>query len=116
MPEAEEDDLLAFLQDVPETGMTPGALKALSKSVMDISHVPDVKDIAASSGDLMTGKLFKKKELKRKVGVLDKRKSESRTSLISMSSSADTKSLSTIEVRLRTSIDLERVEGKFLKI
>ena len=85
-----------MLSEVPESALTPAALKALSQSVMDLSSVSEMRDISKSTSDLMTGSLFKKKELARKIRHLTKGKtSDSKSSLLHSSA----ESVDTLEVR-----------------
>ena len=49
------------------TGLTPAAFKSLSKSVADLSTLTP-PDLMKSTGDLMTGKVFKRKMKQLKSG------------------------------------------------
>ena len=49
------------------TGLTPAAFKSLSKSVADLSTLT-TPDLMKSTGDLMTGKVFKRKMKQLKSG------------------------------------------------
>ncbi len=78
-----DSDDLAGVEDVFDSSLTPAALKKLSRSVMDISALSEMKDISQSTSELMTkggvlGKLARKAG-KAAVGI----KSESKTSLLS---------------------------------
>ena len=58
-------------------GLTPSALKSLSRSVADLSSISP--DLMTSTADLMTGKVFKGEKFKRKMAKL---KSGSQQTLI----------------------------------
>lgn len=65
------------------TSLTPAALKKLSRSVMDLSTLSEMRDISKSTSELMTGKAITKWAKKKK-----KKRSESKTNLIDSSSEA----------------------------
>ncbi|TRY61213.1 hypothetical protein TCAL_10928 [Tigriopus californicus] len=67
-----------------DTSMTPAAIKKLSRSVMDLSSMSEVKGISKSTSNLMTGGMFLKKS---------KPKSESKTNLIKHSATSSVESL-----------------------
>lgn len=93
--EEEQFDTDAALE-VLDSSLTPSALKKLSKSVMDISTMSEMKELSKSTSNLMTGTgLSMPKFVKRK-----KLKSESKSSLLRKS--AD--SLSTIDVSFEPSV------------
>ncbi len=71
--------------EVLDSSLTPSALKKLSKSVMDLSTMSEMKELSKSTSNLMTGGLSMPK-FKRK-----KPKSESKSSLLR--SSADSLSM-----------------------
>ena len=88
--ETEQFDADAALE-VLDSSLTPSALKKLSRSVMDLSTMSEMKELSKSTSNLMTGGITMPKF--KKIG--KKLKSESKSSLLR--SSAD--SLSTIDVK-----------------
>lgn len=72
------------LPEVMDTSLTPAAIKKLSRSVMDLSSMSEVKGISKSTSNLMTGGMFLKKS---------KPKSESKTNLIKHSATSSVESL-----------------------
>ena len=68
----------------------------LSKSVQKLGSITELRDISQSTSDLLTGKAYDKSALKQKIKTLGattdvskKRKSESKSSLITRSQSED---------------------------
>lgn len=90
---------------MPETGLGTSmqSIKALTKSVKDLSSISEMSDISKSTSELLTGETFKKSALKKRMKALGgttdgtgKKKSISQTSLVhasddSISISSDTK-------------------------
>ena len=87
--ETESFDTEAALE-VLDSSLTPSALKKLSKSVMDLSTMSEMKELSKSTSNLMTGGITMPKFKKKKI------KSESKSSLLRSS----TDSLATINVIL----------------
>ena len=79
------------------------SIKALTKSVKDLSSISEMSDISKSTSELLTGETFKKSALKKRMKALGgttdgagKKKSISQTSLVhasddTISISSDTK-------------------------
>lgn len=75
--------------EVLDSSLTPSALKKLSKSVMDLSTMSEMKELSKSTSNLMTGGItLPKFKMKKRL------KSESKTSLVRGSD----ESLATIDV------------------
>ena len=91
--ETESFDTDAALE-VLDSSLTPSALKKLSKSVMDLSTMSEMKELSKSTSNLMTGGITMPKFKKKK-----HQKSESKTSLL-RSSQDSLSTLGTIDVIL----------------
>ena len=90
--ETESFDTDAALE-VLDSSLTPSALKKLSKSVMDLSTMSEMKELSKSTSNLMTGGITMPKFKKKKP------KSESKSSLL-RSSHDSLSTLGTIDVIL----------------
>jgi len=91
--ESEAFDTDAALE-VLDSSLTPSALKKLSKSVMDLSSMSEMKELSKSTSNLMTGGITMPKFKTKK-----KQKSESKSSLL-RSSNDSLATLGTIDVIL----------------
>ncbi len=84
-PVVEPDDTPAdTVPEVLDTSLTPDALKKISRSVMDISSLSEMREISKSTSNLMTGGITGIAKL----GKMQKKKKEksiSKTTLISES-------------------------------
>ena len=70
------------VSEVIDTSLTPATIKKISRSVMDLSALPEMKDISKSTSNLMTGNVLTKMKTKK-----SKEKSESKQSLVSIATS-----------------------------
>ena len=90
--ETEAFDTDAALE-VLDSSLTPSALKKLSKSVMDLSTMSEMKELSKSTSNLMTGGITMPKFKAKK-----KAKSDSKASLLRSSNDSLATNLGTIDV------------------